>query len=180
MDMLRDVQRRLDRLEGSSKTAKQTDIRLGNLIVRTDPVTNQVCVENVDTREVVCFGGDKPIEWSFSGTLDVLGGLDSDGDGFADVNNGPPWRAHVNAWANELMMTVVQPASGDITIFMHWPNGNVEPYTLPAGQKFISFPLHLYIKKNEQVYPTLVFDGTDGRDLTVLLRFGTPATPESI
>lgn len=180
MELLRSLDRRLKRLESKDKSVKQNDVRLGNLVVTTDPVTNQVCIENLDTKEVVCFGADKPIEWSYSGTLNVVGGLDSDGDGFADVNNAPPWRAHVNAWANEIMLALVKPASGDVSILMHWPNGNVIGYTLPAGEKFISFPLHMYFPKNSQAYPTLAQDGTDATDLTVMVRFGQPAEPESI
>lgn len=66
VDMLRNMQTRIERLEAQNSAVRKNDIRLGDMVVTADREFNRICLKNLITGDEVCIGDPDDAEFSYS------------------------------------------------------------------------------------------------------------------
>jgi len=168
IDMLRGLKQRIERLEGQSVGVRRNDIRLGDIVVTTDPALNRICLENIRTKEMVCLGDPDNIEFSFSGVLTVAGD---------ESDWSPPYVMPSSGTAVNVSVAIAVPSDEDISILVSFNDGSYNTtVTLPATQKTQTVGVNIPSGRGTQTRVKLKDIGAaEGlRDLGVVIQFGSP------
>lgn len=174
VELLRQMRADIERLKRGDKGVRQNDIRLGDMVVTTDAQTNEICLENLITGTKTCFGetvatgtgGTDDAEWSYSGPLSVVGGLD---------DYSPLYVVPADCVATEIVVAIPNTAASDASVCVHFGTGSMNiSGTVLAGNRIGLKSINVPLSANDYIQVQLTDTGTDGRDLSVMVRFGTP------
>lgn len=174
IEMLRQTNKRLAALENGGSRAKRNDIRLGDLVVGTDPQTGKVKVSSHRTGDSTLLGKDEDAKWSYAGELE-----------YTDYNDSPPHVMSTTLTAVEVVISLAVPVTADILIDVNFKAvensgtaaGSIIIHgSLPAGKNVWVTPCNVPCPRNSIIYSTLLeYLGTDlPRDLSIFVRFGSP------
>lgn len=166
LDLIRDMKRRIKALEDGGARAKRNDIRLRDMVVSTDSVNNKLLLKNTLNNQTHAIGfGDEDACWSYSGLLSEM----EVGDECA-----PPHVVARNETAIEIVLAM-RTASEGIVVTGHFNKGTVTvEATLPVGQTVWVTPINIKVARNSTIWFCAESFGSNDRDLSVFVRFGTP------
>jgi hypothetical protein len=166
IELLRTLQSRIAKLEGQNNGSRRNSMRIGNLVVANDPDLHALSIQDLATGEAIPLGVPRDGEWSFAGLLAVS---DDDSD------YGPPYTLGRDGVAVEITLSTRTVATTDINVKLWFDNGRIsKTATLPAGTQTTSLGVNIPLGRGSLMYPQLMSNGTDGRDLGVVVRFGSP------
>lgn len=182
VELIRDMNQRIKFLENDNAGTKRNNIRLGNIVVNTDDVANKICLQNLQSGDIHCFGyGDEDAVFSFSGTLPNVP---------SDVQyKSPPHVMTENQVAKEIALSLVDSHVNDIEVQITFKTfgrqGDTETgsttivCTLPAGKNVWITPIFVLCPRNSIIYVELTDydESTDPTEnLSVFVRFGKPSS----
>lgn len=182
IDRLRATEERLTRLESSKGTAvKQNDLRLSDTLVRADSPNNQLCLENLVTKEIVCIGevtafdasDPAQAQWSFSGPMS-----NADQGTFS-----PPYFCDRACTARQILVGrgYTDSFTGTITVCVHFNNDTVlMSCSLVSPSEYVTKEINIPLVENDDIRVQLVDDGTNAEDISIFVRFGTPTVGLSV
>jgi hypothetical protein len=166
IELLRSLQSRIAKLEGQNNGSRRNAIRIGNVVVSNDPDINALSIQDLATGEAIPLGVPRDGEWSFSGFLAVSND---------DSDYGPPYTLGRDGVAIEITLSTRTVATTDIDVKVWFDDGRIsKTVTLPAGTQSTSVGVNIPLGRGSLAYPQLISNGTDGRDLGVVVRFGSP------
>jgi hypothetical protein len=171
LDMIRNVLRRLDRLE-RAQTTRQNDLRIGDIVLSTDTATGRIIMTNLVTESAKYLGDPDDVEFSYSGTLVY----DVEDEGI----NSPPYVMPQNSVVREVVLSMNNTTTDNVSVYLI--TGDATHYftaTLPEGSKMHVNPCNIPVKKNTRMWVQLQDLGDadgDAHDLTVIVRFGAETT----
>jgi hypothetical protein len=167
LQIIRDLQSRVSKLEAQQQSYRRNDIRLGDAVMRTDTDRNRISIQNLGTGETVFFGDPDDIKFSWSGVLAVAGD---------ETDYSPPAIVPSNSTAVEAVLAIAVASTEDISVEL-WLNDNsfLTTLVLPADDTTHSIGLNIPVSKNSQIRVRLTDIGAvEGlRDLSVTVRFGS-------
>lgn len=177
-ELIRQMHQRLKFLENGAAGVKRNNIRIGEMIVSTDPVTNQMCIENLESGEMYCFGeGDEDAIFSFSGDLPAVPGV--------DTYISPPHIMAQNQVAKEIVLALKTVADDDVVCTLSFstflPSGSTGTgtttvsATLPTGKNIWVTPVFILCPHNSMITVELSDFGGTAENLSVFVRFGSPS-----
>lgn len=178
-ELIRNMNQRIKFLENGNAGTKRNNIRLGEMLVSTDPITNQLCIQNLESGETYCFGdGDEDAVFSFSGVLPIVPS--------ATAYISPPHIMAQNQVAKEIVLSLVTPSSTNIVCTVSFstflPSGNTATgttsvsVTLPAGKNIWVIPVFVLCPRNSMIRVTLATVTGTAENLSVFVRFGQPSS----
>lgn len=166
--LIRNLITRVARLEAQGSAVRRNDIRLGDVVVKTDPTNETIVMTNVNTKARTHLGIPAPAEFSYSGVLGVAGD---------DTDYAPPHTTTRNTVVTEIVLALRETASGTVTVQV-WTNSgkSMVSVSLLAGDTVVVQGTNIPVQKNTLIYPKITASGTDAHDLSVTVRFGQPLT----
>lgn len=164
MDMLREFDARLKKLESSQNNAvKKNDIRIGDIVISSHDDTGELVAKNLKSNEVTSFVKVQEQAWSFNGVLSVAGDAS---------DNAPPYRSRHNVVITDILMSLIVPSVDGVDVLFTAGNATLA-CTLPVASTLSITPANLHLRMNDLAYVTLTgAPGVADRDLTIIARFG--------
>lgn len=171
IELIRSMLNRLDRLESQNDSVRKNDIRLGQMVVTTDPIYNRVGIQNVKTKEKVYVGDPSDAVFSYSG----------------NVVEGSVSPAHVvpqPTVAREIVVTCLpaNTVSFDTEFLVHFDDASVSlAITLNADESLVVRGINVPMGANQRIYVECTdVSGAElaPADISVFVRFGTAATSD--
>ena len=167
IDTLRSLIERVARLETQNNAVRKNDIRLGRMVVSTDPLYNRIGIQNVKTKEQVFIGDPADAIFSFSGT--ITGGSVS-----------PHHTLPTATVAREIVVSCLNAnvGSGNTEFLVHFDDGNISvPITLQANTNLESHGVNIPMGANDNIYvECLSVAGLAPSNVVVHVRFGSGGT----
>lgn len=172
IDMLRNMGRRLDRLERGDKGVRQNDVRLGDVVLSTDASSNSILFQNLKTGNKEVFqNGTQPVRWitnlDISVDNDFVVGTADEGSllvfaltsGTGIVTVTFPENTNYKIGSRFAVMTTMDPA--DWTVQVVFPNQNFLSSPSPSGD---SLKFQFDVGRVELLGNTGLFSGTPLKD----------------
>lgn len=172
IQMLRKLQDRIDRLEKGDKGIRQNDIRLGDMLVTTNAETNQVCIKNLVTGAITCFGeaaaaGGAPLAgWSFSGDVDF------NADTALDYS--PPYVVPENTTAVRIVIASRVAFTGTVRVCINF--GTIQRQIILLGATLNSVEINVPLVAYDKITCHLLDAGTGCKNLSVFVWFSDKPT----
>lgn len=171
VDMLRNMQTRIERLEAQNSAVRKNDIRLGDMVVTADREFNRICLKNLITGDEVCIGDPDDAEFSYSGVLVVSGD---------ETDISLPYLMPQTSVAKSIVLAQTENLS-EVTVDVYFNSGRyAKRVILPFGSLYTIEQVNIPVGINQSIFVKLidVDDAESGsRDLSVIIRFGTPTSP---
>lgn len=162
LSMLRDLRRRVEELERGA-SSRQHDIKLGKMVLTTNPQTNKLTMKNSKTGDVTSFGALDRAEWTVLTTSSTT-----------LPENGPPFPVNDNTVAREISLSgVLATRTTAITVTVNFPSGDTVVVTLPVDMGRIVVPIAIPVRAGQLIYPS-VNSNTSSEYITVQILFGQP------
>jgi hypothetical protein len=158
---LRNLQARIERLEKSDKGVRQNDIRLGDMVVTTDAGTDEICIENLITGDVVCLGQpNTEVIFSYPDEVNTAGQVSG------------AYKVREGCIATEIVVSVQTADTSPIQVTVFFGTIASRVVTLPAGETEVTLTLNQTCPAGLRVYieMTDVGDST-ATDLVAIVRF---------
>lgn len=161
LDWLRQVSKRLDRLEKGDKGVRVNDTRLGDTILTPNHYTNQMEMRNLKSGNMQPLGF-REIVFSWPGDL-ILG----------DNNDSPPECMPETTIANEIVLSRPD-TTGCACVAVNFPGFTITTIIEDGAQTRVR-PIHVALNTNDLVYVTLVGVSGSPVNLSAAIRFGQPS-----
>lgn len=170
LELLKSLSLRVKNLEAQRDAVRRNDIRLGKMVVATEPVKGAISLTNLDDKSVTYLGIPEPAIFSYSGDLVVTAG---------PRDYAPPHTVPKDCSAIEIVVSLREPSTSDTSLLIWFNNGqSMKTITLPAGEYSTVLGVNIPVGRNQTIYPQLSSVGTDAHELAVIVRFGYPRSPE--
>lgn len=179
-EIVRDILTRLTRLESSENNkVKRNDIRLSDLVVTADAPNMRLCLENLNSHEIVCIGEQTAsdpaqAEWSFSGDITSS----NEGD------SSPAFSVERNTTARQIV--IAQPCnnafSGTLKVCVAFCDGGPTlQVSLPGSSPYTVREINVPCAENDRIVCSIFDAGsTAANNVSVFVRFGTPTVAATI
>lgn len=168
MDWLRNLQRRVERLEKGDKGVRVNDTRLGDQVHTPNTRTNQIEVKNLKTGVMTPIG-PREQSWSWSGALTVTEDDDA-------ANTAPVYYVADDTIINEVIISKnPTDLAGCVLLSFMFPGGLDIRVNLADGYPVKIRPVDVAITRNDPIYVRLISVSGGTRNVTATVRFGEPS-----
>lgn len=180
LDTLRDMKRRIERLEKGDKGVRVNDTRLGESVLTPNTYTNQIEMKNLGTGSMTPISGVRDVSWSWPGEV-LMQEVD-------DWHSSPAYYVPDDVVANEIVLSSNgRSVYGAVWVSIRFPKltihtvlggitGEVDLAVQPNTRKNMRVrQIHVPLLRNDKVFVKL--EGVIGaiNNVGVSLRFGQPS-----